>query len=134
MSLLTDQEIEGMGAGNNYPGTVPGMQRFARAIEAAELKRLHDYDTRLTAVMPADFKDWRENSEREWPELAAWVITNLREQRDEANAEIERKDALLRGAVLTIEHCMYGCGDSTRTLHQMCNETLAAIKTHSGEV
>ena len=32
---LTDEEISAMGAGNNYPGTLPGMIRFARAIERA---------------------------------------------------------------------------------------------------
>ena len=30
---LTDAEIDALGAGNNYPGTVPGMRNFARAIE-----------------------------------------------------------------------------------------------------
>ena len=32
---LTDEEIDWMTRGNNYPGTVPGARRFARAIEAA---------------------------------------------------------------------------------------------------
>jgi len=31
---LTDVEIDWMTRGNNYPGTVPGARRFARAIEA----------------------------------------------------------------------------------------------------
>ena len=31
---LTDEEIDWMTRGNNYPGTVPGARRFARAIEA----------------------------------------------------------------------------------------------------
>lgn len=51
--------------------------------------RVTDYETRLTAVMPADFKDWYQNSREEWPEVAAWVITNLREQRDEADKYAE---------------------------------------------
>ena len=34
----------------------------------------------LDPVMPADFKDWHENSPAELPGVAAWVITNLREQ------------------------------------------------------
>ena len=32
---LSDEQIASMGAGNNYPGTLPGMIRFARAIERA---------------------------------------------------------------------------------------------------
>ena len=32
---LTDEEIDRMTQGNNYPGTVQGARRFARAIEAA---------------------------------------------------------------------------------------------------
>ena len=62
--------------------------------QAAELKRLHDYDTRLTAVMPADFKDWHENSRNEWPEIAAGVITSLREREAEAWKHADRLSAL----------------------------------------
>lgn len=32
----------------------------------------------LSAVMPADCKDWHENNPAEWPEVAAAVITSLR--------------------------------------------------------
>jgi len=51
-----------------------------------------DYETKLSAVMPADFKDWHENNRNEWPEVAAWVITNPREQR----AELEADNAKLK--------------------------------------
>ncbi len=40
---------------------------------------VQDYETRLTAVMPADMDDWHENAKSEWPEIAAAVIKNLRE-------------------------------------------------------
>jgi TATA-binding protein-associated factor Taf7 len=104
--------------------------------QAAEIERLQDYDTRLSAVMPADFKDWHQNSKNEWPEIAAWVITNLREREAEANAEIERKDALLRQAL--------GALEKTRAFHQqdwsseettpkLTRDTIAAIKQHLGE-
>lgn len=48
-----------------------------------ELERLRRYDKELSSVMPPDFKDWHQNSKEEWPELAAWVIKNLRERLEE---------------------------------------------------
>ena len=48
-----------------------------------------DYETKLSAVMPADFKDWHENNRSEWPDIAAWVITNLREQRADLEHQLE---------------------------------------------
>ena len=54
-----------------------------------ELERLHRYDKELSSVMPPDFKDWHQNSKEEWPELAAWVIKNLRERIEEAYKIIE---------------------------------------------
>jgi hypothetical protein len=62
-----------------------------------------DYDTRLSAVMPADFKDWHEGSRSEWPELAAWVITNLREQR----ADLEAENAKLRQMLVSFTESDY---------------------------
>ena len=55
-----------------------------------ELDRLRRYDEELTKVMNPDFKDWHQNSKEEYPEIAAWVITNLREQLDWAHREIVR--------------------------------------------
>ena len=54
-----------------------------------ELARLARYDDLLSKVMPADFKDWHQNSKEEWPEIAAQVVTNLREHIDEANEELD---------------------------------------------
>lgn len=39
-----------------------------------------DYERELSAVMPADFKDWHQNSRAEWPQVSAGVIRSLREQ------------------------------------------------------
>lgn len=61
--------------------------------QAAEIARLHDYDTRLSAVMPSDYKDWHEGSKREWPELAAESIKMWRDRANEAYVEIERLNA-----------------------------------------
>lgn len=75
---------------------------LARAIARAEMaeakaanlreraERCADYDSRLTEVMPKDFKDWHQNSRREWPEVAAWTITNLRQREDWAHAQMAR--------------------------------------------
>ena len=51
---------------------------------SSELERLRRYDKELSSVMPPDFKDWHQNSKEEWPEIAAWVIQNLRGQLEEA--------------------------------------------------
>lgn len=56
-----------------------GQPDKAAALIRAQAARLADYDTRLTAVMPPDMKDWHENSKLEWPEVAAGVITGQRE-------------------------------------------------------
>ena len=55
--------------------------------------RVREYETRLTAVMPPDMKDWHENSPSEWPEIAAAVITNLRESELFFIKAFERSDA-----------------------------------------
>lgn len=93
------------------------------AQQAAEIERLHDYDTRLSAVMPADYKDWHEGSKREWPELAAESIKMWRDRANEAYVEIERANALLRQAFEALDA---GYTPAMR-------ETLAAIKQHLGE-
>jgi uncharacterized coiled-coil DUF342 family protein len=81
----------------------------AVTFHAAETVRLRDYDERLTAVMPADFKDWHENARREWPEVAASVITSLRESVEffsEAftRADDERKALAAEVELLRGEH------------------------------
>lgn len=48
----------------------------------AGVKRLRDYDERLTAVMPPDFKDWHQNSRGEWPLVAALTFQSLQKDRD----------------------------------------------------
>jgi hypothetical protein len=55
-----------------------------------ELARLRRYDEELTKVMYDDFKDWHQGSKEEYPEIAAWVITNLREQLNWAYETIDR--------------------------------------------
>ena len=54
-----------------------------------DLERLKAYDDELSKVMPPDFKDWWQNSKDEWPEIAAAVITNLREREELAWQQVE---------------------------------------------
>lgn len=61
--------------GDDYP---VGTKVIRKLLDMAE--RCADYDRRLTEVMPKDFKDWHQNGKAEWPEVAAWSITNLRER------------------------------------------------------
>jgi len=84
------------------------VQRMAELI--AERDRLRTevdkWRATLTAIMPADFKDWHQNAPAEWPDIAAWVITNAREQCDAAEGladiAIAERDAL-RGRVAELE-------------------------------
>ncbi len=55
-----------------------------------ELARLKRYDDLLSSVMPADFKDWHQNSKEEWPEIAKAVIENQREQMEDADKELDK--------------------------------------------
>ena len=62
------------------------------------------FRSQLTAVMLPDFKDWHDNERAEWPDIAAWVITNLRErlaeaeaERDAAQADSERRATIILG-------------------------------------
>lgn len=61
-----------------------------RAEEAKAQAELAKWHAELSAVMPADFKDWHQNSPDEWPIVAAQVIRNLR-AREESALGTEKK-------------------------------------------
>ncbi|MFW6056852.1 MAG: hypothetical protein ACOC9B_06050 [Chloroflexota bacterium] len=44
----------------------------------AETRRAERYDYLLTPLMPADLKDWHQNSREEWPEVAADYVRALK--------------------------------------------------------
>lgn len=52
-------------------------EEYAALAVAAERER---WERALGAEMPADFKGWHQNAAAERPEVAAWVIRNLRER------------------------------------------------------
>lgn len=43
-------------------------------------KRVTQWEEELSAVMPADFKDWWQNDRSEWPLVARLVIESLRKR------------------------------------------------------
>ena len=54
---------------------------FSQAeLDAAVAAERERWESALGAVMPADFKDWHQNSAMERPAVAAWVIRNLRDR------------------------------------------------------
>jgi hypothetical protein len=61
---VTDNELEVEFSYSGY-GTDPALERDA-------------YRSELSAVMPEDYKDWRQNSKAEWPAVAAATISDLR--------------------------------------------------------
>lgn len=78
MPATCDQCVKPAGGGH--------VQRMAELIAERDQLRaeIDKWRTTLTSVMPADFKDWHQNSPAEWPDIAACVITNAREQCDAA--------------------------------------------------
>jgi hypothetical protein len=57
-------------------------QAAPEAQQPAGRASVDDWERELSAAMPADFKDWWQNSRREWPAVAAEVIKSLRLDRD----------------------------------------------------
>jgi hypothetical protein len=57
-------------------------EQAQEAQQTAGRASVDDWERELSAVMPADFKDWWQNSRREWPAVAAEVIKSLRLDRD----------------------------------------------------
>lgn len=53
-------------------------------MNASARKECNRWKKAISRVMPEDFKDWHENSDIELPEVAAWVIQNLRFRLKEA--------------------------------------------------
>ena len=72
-------------------------EQAQEAQQTAGRASVDDWERELSAVMPADFKDWWQNSRREWPAVAAEVIKSLRRDRDagwEVAARAQRREPL----------------------------------------
>ena len=72
-------------------------EQAQEAQQPAGRASVDDWERELSAVMPADFKDWWQNSRREWPAVAAEVIKSLRRDRDagwEVAARAQRREPL----------------------------------------
>lgn len=70
-------------------------ERDTLMLQRVEMRQqLEAFHTKLSSVMPEDFKDWHQNSKSEWPEVAAFVITSQRERICELGEELEDHDRL----------------------------------------
>mgnify|MGYP003475218530 CR=1 FL=1 len=77
-------------------------EQAQEAQQPAGRASVDDWERELSAVMPADFKDWWQNSRREWPAVAAEVIKSLRLDRDagwEVAARAQRREPLTASQV-----------------------------------
>ena len=77
-------------------------EQAQEAQQPAGRASVDDWERELSAVMPADFKDWWQNSRREWPAVAAEVIKSLRRDRDagwEVAARAQRREPLTASQV-----------------------------------
>lgn len=66
---------------------------------AAAQERIQLWETELSQVMPADFKDWWENSKAEWPVVARIVIESLRKRELLALERPQEREERLRHAL-----------------------------------
>lgn len=95
--MMDDSQIHRLMTQSGCGGTLtPAVRRFAQACAAAGVAAERElWERALGAEMPADFKCWHQNAASERPEVAAWVIRNLRER--EALAWSERQRAATQG-------------------------------------
>lgn len=83
-----------------------------RARNAAEADRLRaaldKWETTLSAVMPADYKDWHESDRAAWPDLAASCIVNARRMAEADGRLIEalKRDAAIAEAAPDMLACL----------------------------
>lgn len=107
---------------------------FARALErraiAAEAK-LAKWGSELSKVMPADFKDWWQNSREEWPEIARMVIEGLHKQVKLADRAAEARVKELEEKRKDISSCRdTACAKLQRHYDTLRNLAVATWKTN----
>jgi len=74
-----------------------------------DLERLKLYDEKLSAVIPLDFKDWHQNSKDERPEVARWVIENLRKDREWCYEVMDKQALKIKELEEEIEYLRAEC-------------------------
>lgn len=79
MVAMTDQDLA---TGETLSAWEDANEALAAHEAAAESASIEEWEQELSAVMPEDFKDWWQNSKREWPAVAAAVIRSQRADRD----------------------------------------------------
>lgn len=116
---LVERLLAGTGGGKHWmdlheeaAGAIQQLGAALAAVEAAVAAERGRWERALGAEMPADFKSWHQNAASERPEVAAWVIRNLREREALAwhtvdaavAAERERWDGLARQTLEVMEN------------------------------
>jgi hypothetical protein len=142
----TDEAVNDTALENkNHPHTDWVTADFARGLE----RELNKWESELSSVMPADFKDWWQNSKTEWPEVAKGVIASLRERETFAFSGLDKeqhalvqayaREAKLREALIEfveadkaalVEISSLGIGlyepsDGFKRLHALADQALA---------
>lgn len=87
-SSTIDNDLLGLKALVSSHGKGRDVLALKRLLIKAELAQ--DFIEQLNLVMPADFKDWHDNADSELPEIAAFVIANLRQRLEWEAEETER--------------------------------------------
>jgi len=83
------------------------------------ISQLANWESEMSKVMPADFKDWWGNNKKEWPVVARMVIESLKKREDEAWNQLEiidngnsngAKDEDLEGKICYFYHFLFERG------------------------
>ena len=88
MTLAFDKNVSLVGSLVCKHGTGEEVIALKRLIVQAELAQ--SFIDQLSLVMLPGFKDWHDNADKEKPEVAAFVITNLRQRLEWEEEETER--------------------------------------------
>ena len=86
----------------HYEGCACHEARWQKRVDALE-RRLADWEAQVGAEMPADFKDWRQNSPEEHPYVSRLVLAGRREE----IGRLDTENARLRAALEEIEKLDY---------------------------
>lgn len=107
----------------------PGLPKWVVPVEVAEeLEReLLTWETELSKVMPPDFKDWWQNSKKEWPEVARLVIEAHRKNEETFQSEIDRLNFALEQASCLYDATKEGAKEQVALFNQQALDRLSSF-------